>query len=143
MQQRSVISEVDEDFINTEVIESFVDFLYRRLKVEKEKELNVLLCTDERIQQLNKEFRKRDSATNVLAFYGYSDEILGDIAISVDTLKREAQQKGEDPFDYLLFLLAHGFLHLLGYTHDTMNDYTEMVELQKKLIEEWKNEKTS
>ncbi len=141
----TLIKESNREYINDEEITSFVEFMSRRLDVEREGNLqvNILLCDDSRITELNRQFLNRNGPTDVLSFYGYSDNTLGDIAISLDTAEKEADKLGVEPFYQLLFLIAHGFLHLLGYEHETMEEYEKMISLQKKLIEEWKNEKNS
>ena len=100
-------------------------------------ELNLLFGDDDRICELNKAFRGKNEPTDILSFYGYEGNILGDIAISVDTLKKEALEKKIDIEEYTLFLIAHGFLHLLGYTHETMEKYNEMINMQNKLVKEF------
>ncbi|MDR0620569.1 MAG: rRNA maturation RNase YbeY [Deltaproteobacteria bacterium] len=85
--------------------------------------LTVFLTDDEEIRRLNKIFRGVDKSTNVLAFpdtdlavgrAGY----LGDLALSVPTLRREAKENGHDLGYLLFFYLIHGLLHLLGYDHE-------------------------
>ncbi len=141
--QITVIRESSRDYSDEEKITDFIKYMEKKLGVSENKELNLLLCDDSRISELNKRFLNREGPTDVISFYGYDDTILGDIAISLDTLEREAEQQNKDKFEHLLFLIAHGFLHLLGYEHDTMEDYEKMVDLQEKLIKEWKDEKNS
>lgn len=89
-------------------------------------ELSVLLCDDETIHALNREHRKKDKPTDVLAFAlregkvleGAAD-LLGDVVISLDTAQRQAQERGRTLWDEVLTLLAHGLLHLVGYDHRT------------------------
>jgi len=125
------------DFDNSKIVEQFVLFLMEKFSVDKSKELNIVLTNDEEIQKLNSEFRQRDTPTNVLSFYGYDGGILGDIVISMDTLKREAEEQNRELLKYLLFIVAHGFLHLLGYTHETMEKFNNMMALQNDLVKEF------
>lgn len=88
-------------------------------------ELSVLLVDDARITELNREYREADRPTDVLAFYQAEEpeergDVLGDVVISVETAKRQADERGKSLDDEMDLLLAHGILHLLGYT-----DYTE------------------
>ena len=124
-------------FYDSKTIEKFVEFLFDSFEIDKTKELNILFCDDDEIKELNKEFRKKDAPTNVLSFYGYDENILGDIAISLDTIEKEAEEKKKDALEYLLFIIAHGFLHLLGYTHETMEKFDEMMKIQNELVEEF------
>ncbi len=125
------------DFENTETIKDFVQFLINKFSVNKKKELNIVFTTDHDIQKLNREFRQKDSPTNVLSFYGYDGSILGDIVISVETLEKEAEKQNENVFEYTLFIVAHGFLHLIGYTHETIEKFNNMIAIQKNLVKEF------
>ena len=77
--------------------------------------------TDPAIRELNRRYRNRDTPTDVLSF-PLADEVcpdlLGDVVISVDTLRRQARQCKRSVADELLRLLIHGILHLLGYDHE-------------------------
>lgn len=125
------------EFNDSEIIERFILFLMDKFSIDKNKELNIVFTNDEEIQKLNMEFRQKDAPTNVLSFYGYDGNILGDIVISIDTIKREAQEQTRDFLEYLLFIVAHGFLHLLGYTHETMEKFNDMMALQNDLVKEF------
>jgi len=88
---------------------------------ERRKDLEVALrlCNDVAMRELNRDYRKKDKPTDVLAFAqreaaSADRSILGDIVISIDTAKRQAKRglHGE-----LLHLASHGLCHLLGYDH--------------------------
>uniref|UniRef100_UPI001C060798 rRNA maturation RNase YbeY n=2 Tax=Pelorhabdus rhamnosifermentans TaxID=2772457 RepID=UPI001C060798 len=100
-------------------------------------EVSVALCDDATIHQLNRDFRKVDRPTDVLSFAlnegeepeivdGPAEELLGDIIISVDTLTRQAEEYGHSLERELAYLTIHGFLHLMGYDHETEDDKLEM-----------------
>lgn len=77
--------------------------------------------TDPAIRELNRRYRNRDTPTDVLSFPLADDvcpDLLGDVVISVDTLRRQARQRKRSMADELLRLLIHGILHLLGYDHE-------------------------
>jgi probable rRNA maturation factor len=139
--QTTIINDIDREYIDQEKLMDFIGFLFTAMDVDKELEFNILFSNDEKIRSLNNQFRGKNEFTNILSFYGYDGDIFGDIIISVDTVEREAQEKGEDVFLYTLFLIAHGFLHLLGYTHETMEKYTYMIDKQNQLIKEWTDER--
>ncbi len=97
-------------------------------------ELSLTLTSDESIRILNREYRKKDCATDVLSF-SQIEELgsappdprtvanikgmpLGDVVISIDTALAQAHGYGIQPADRLRTLLIHGFLHLLGYDHE-------------------------
>jgi probable rRNA maturation factor len=85
-------------------------------------ELSIALVSDAQIKRLNKLYRNKDKPTDVLSFpIGEKVEdwlILGDIVISVDTAKRQAQRLGHSLEEELKRLLVHGLVHLLGYDHE-------------------------
>ena len=126
---------------NTEykkIVENFVKFLMEKFKIGDNKEINVVLTNDNEILDLNKRFKQKNTPTNVLSFYGYDDDkILGDIVISIDTIQREAKEENKDPLEYLLFIVAHGVLHLLGYTHETTEKFDKMIKIQDDLVLEF------
>lgn len=90
-------------------------------------ELSILLCDDVIMRGLNRDYRKRDRATDVLAFAMREGEpiassgaaMLGDIVISLPTAARQARAGGWDLRAEVTALLAHGLLHLLGFDHQT------------------------
>ncbi len=125
------------EFNNKETVKSFISFLMEKFSVNEDEELNIVFTNDEEIQKLNKKFRKKDSPTNILSFYGYDGNILGDIVISIETLEKESKEQNVDILEYTLFIIVHGFLHLLGYTHETMEKFNNMISIQKHLVEEF------
>jgi len=104
---------------------------------------NVILTNDEEIKIMNKEYRDKDEATDVLSF-ALSDSIildipvnmLGDIYISIDRMKHQAKEYATGEKRELSFLTIHGLLHLLGYDHETKEEEKEMFELQEKILKE-------
>jgi probable rRNA maturation factor len=129
---------IDECGLNNKVyFKKFLDFLYKKYNISRKKEINLLFCSIDKIKELNQQYRRKKSPTNVLSFYGYDDNILGDIAICCEVAKIEAKKLNMAEKEYILFLITHGFLHLLGYNHDTMQDYEKMVNLQKQILQEW------
>jgi probable rRNA maturation factor len=93
-------------------------------------ELSVLLCDDATIHALNRQHRKKDKPTDVLAFAlregkqavpaaRGAAEPLGDVVISLDTARRQAEERARPLWDEVTLLLAHGLLHLIGYDHRT------------------------
>jgi len=81
-------------------------------------EVSVLLTDDRDIAELNLIYRGVDRPTDVLAF-PQDETLLGDVVISVETAKRQAEERGKPLDDELDLLVAHGLLHLLGYDDDT------------------------
>ena len=81
----------------------------------------VCLMDDRAIRALNARFRGRRKATDVLSFPTGSrgNRFLGDIAISVDTARKNARREGHSLLEEIKLLILHGLLHLLGYDHET------------------------
>lgn len=107
--------------------------MLRALQLEKA-ELSVLLCDDTLIQELNRDYRGIDRPTDVLAFAMAEGEavesvgqVLGDVAISVPTAARQAEEAGRDALSEITMLLAHGLLHLLGFDHGTKAEERRML----------------
>ncbi len=100
------------------------------------KELTVVFLDADAAQKLNRQFRKRDYASDVLSFQGMDEETLGDLVICVDVIKRQAKEHGLKIHEELGYMILHGFLHLLGYDHETNErDAKKMFALQDKLFE--------
>ena len=97
--------------------------------------ISVLLAGDVEIRRLNKEFRGKDKATDVLSFPAGDGvgrrRVAGDLAISVETAAREAPQRGHTLDLELRVLLLHGVLHLAGMDHET--DSGEMARKEERL----------
>ena len=109
-----------------------------------DKEISILLMSDDDIRQLNKKFRDYDKPTDVLSFPQNSDEdppvageiILGDIAISLDKAKTQAKEHGLKLKEEIVLLLIHGILHLLGYDHEISEQ--EEIKMRNKTRELFK-----
>ena len=102
----------------------------RALRVEGE--VALVLTGDRAVRTLNARYRHKDKPTDVLSFPGPGGEAgLGDIVISVDTAARNAKEYGRTLPQELDILALHGFLHVLGYDHET--DDGQMERLEKRL----------
>lgn len=106
-------------------------------------EVSVSLVDNAEIQELNRQYRGIDRATDVLSFameeestFAEAGEplILGDIVISWPKVLEQAQAYGHSQKRELAFLTAHGFYHLLGYDHETAEDEEEMFGLQEAVL---------
>ena len=108
-------------------------------------ELSITLTDDENIHALNKKYRNIDKPTDVLSFaFRESDEpqildseleILGDIIISVERAKIQAEDFGHSFLREIIFLEVHGLLHLLGYDHIEEQDRIEMETEQRFIMD--------
>ena len=87
-------------------------------------QVSVLLTTDKNIRRLNRQFRGKDKATDVLSFpaaEAMAGEVAGDLAVSVPTALRQAREQGHTLAVELKVLMLHGLLHLAGYDHECDN----------------------
>ncbi len=96
--------------------------------------LTILLADDERLKDLNAQFRGKNHPTNVLAFPSADDAYLGDIAIAYGTAAREAVAAAKSFRDHALHLAVHGVLHLLGYDHETAREARIMEPLEIAIL---------
>ena len=99
------------------------------------RELAIMLCDDSAMRELNARWRGRPEPTNVLSFPAKNGgEMLGDIAIAYETTAREAEAEGKPFADHLAHLAVHGFLHLLGYDHQSDAEAAEMERLEVAIL---------
>jgi probable rRNA maturation factor len=87
------------------------------------------------MRRLNRDFRRKDKTTDVLAFPAAEGALLGDIVVSVPYAARQARRRGEPRAREIERLLVHGYLHLLGFDHETDTGEMEALEaaLRKRL----------
>jgi rRNA maturation RNase YbeY len=106
-------------------------------------ELAIVLCSDEEILRLNRKFRGRNSATNVLAFSARDPRDpqiegepvqIGDVVVSLDTATREALAAGIEPAERVKRLVVHGILHLFGHNHESQGGQAEMEALEEHYL---------
>ncbi len=97
-------------------------------------ELSITFCDNERIQELNRTYRGIDRKTDVISFPMEDEELLGDIIISIPQAEDQAREYGHSFERELYFLALHGFLHLLGYDHETKEDEKLMFTKQDQVL---------
>lgn len=104
-------------------------------------ELSIALVGDRAIRRLNRAWRKKDEATDVLSFpAGKAPRgapgpwAIGDVVISLDTAARRAREEGRSIHQELALYLAHGLLHLLGYDHLRAADARRMGAMEERLL---------
>ena len=105
--------------------------------------LSVLFCSDAKIHRLNRDYRDVDAPTDILSFaadgeleamMGTETAYLGDLAISLPYLVRQAKKQNRAREDELALLLVHGVLHLLGWDHETPQKEKRMWKEQDRLL---------
>lgn len=105
---------------------------------------DILYCDSEKTHQINQEYREKDYAADIITFaifadseekFIFDDEInLGEIIISLDKTASNAEEKSVSFEEELYFLISHGIMHLLGFDHQTNEDYTFIVNSQTSAL---------
>ena len=104
-------------------------------------EISLLLTANEEIRTLNKNWRSRDEATNVLSFplnapqCSKAPNTLGDVAMAFQTVANEAAERNIPVSQHAAHLVVHGVLHLLGYTHTNDSQARKMEALEIRILE--------
>jgi probable rRNA maturation factor len=102
--------------------------------------VNVIVTNDRVIRDLNRRYRGKDKATDVLSFSyledgsGAGDDAAGDVFVSHQTLARDARRLGVPPENLALRIVVHGFLHVLGYDHENDADASRMERRERTLL---------
>lgn len=117
------------------VIRKALKQAYKTTKTKRKQIINIILVTNEKIQSLNKTFRDKDKPTDVLTFP--SDELkeLGDVFIALNVAIKQAHDYHHSLERELGFLAVHGFLHAIGYDHETEDEAKTMFDLQEKILD--------
>ena len=112
--------------------------------------ISIILTNPENIQRINKKYRNIDKATDVLSFPMFEkseliekiknknfthEDILGDIVISIEQVKKQAEEYGHAFERELAYMAVHGFYHLMGYDHILDEDKQKMREKEEKVLE--------
>jgi len=111
--------------IQLDELKAFANGLVSNVEEASERTFSVALITDDRMKELNRFFRGKDSTTDVLSFPHEPDEFdpdksnLGDIVISAEQAQKQAGENGLSLDAEIRQLLLHGLLHLCGYDHET------------------------
>ncbi len=96
--------------------------------------LSLMLADDPFIAHLNAQFRGKAKPTNVLSFPDGENGYLGDIAVSLDTIAREADTQHKIFDDHFTHMVVHGVLHLLGYDHEKEDEAEAMEALEINVL---------
>lgn len=140
-----IFKNVDEEIKELETVEKV---LYSAIEKEKLDNVvfNLIIVDNKYIHELNKMYRNIDRETDVITF-ALEDEdtiiipdnerILGDIYISIDKAKSQAEEYGHSLLRELSFLAVHGFYHLLGYDHQTEEEEKVMFGKQEEVLDSY------
>ncbi|WP_167264211.1 rRNA maturation RNase YbeY [Alkalibacillus sp. S2W] len=137
---------VENDLIK--LLEDVLQYAANEENIEETAEMSVTIVDDETIKQINADYREKDYATDVISFAleeqgeGELDIVgddlpvhLGDIVISIDRAKAQANEYNHSLNRELAFLAVHGLLHLLGYDHETKADEKAMFQKQESILQ--------
>lgn len=131
----------DDDYEN--IYRQIIQEACQQLHLSDDLELSVIFVNDERIHEINRDYRQIDRSTDVISFALEDNEQfyvegmpreLGDIFISIDHAKKQADEYGHSFYREMCFLFTHGLLHLLGYDHMNEEDEKEMFTLQNDIL---------
>ncbi len=139
-----IFNESNKEIKEISKLEEYMKFVVRKLEIEKGI-FNIIFVDNDKIHEINKEYRKVDRVTDVISFalednpdIVYDDfRLLGDIYIAIDVAYDQAIEYNHSREREVCFLATHGVLHLLGYDHMTEEEETEMFGLQEELLQEY------
>ncbi len=131
-----------------QLVESILIYTAEQEEVDPNSELSVTFVSNDEIQEINREWRGKDKATDVISFameelgedeidFGLLEDepvVLGDLIISVERCREQAAEYGNHFERELGFLAVHGFLHLLGYDHIEKADEEIMTKRQEEIL---------
>ena len=133
----------NEDIEEIKGLDEYTKYLVNYMNVP-DAYFSIIIIDNERIHEINREYRGIDRPTDVISFaleenedYEVKERMLGDIYISIDKVYEQAKEYGHSIKRELYFLVTHGFLHLLGYDHMKKEDEEVMFSLQEKILEEY------
>jgi probable rRNA maturation factor len=144
MNEISFFNETDEEIKELEILKNLIDYATTHEKINNAV-FSITLINDEKMHEMNKQYRNIDRTTDVLSFAFEDNEdvsnvpirMLGDIYISIDKAHEQSISYGHSYLRELSFLMIHGFLHLLGYDHMQVEDEKEMFAKQEEILNEF------
>ena len=137
-----IFNELDREIEELGILNDYVKYVCKKLELDK-CEFNIIIVDNDRIHEINREYRDVDRETDVISFamednmdIKYEDfRLLGDIYISIDKCYSQAEEYGHSRVREICFLATHGILHLLGYDHMNEDDEEKMFSLQNELLD--------
>ncbi len=132
------------DDLNEERVKSLLAHVLQEEGIEEEWELAIQLIDDPTMQSAHVEFMDIDEPTDIMTFpYASEDDMWGDdqsggdLMISVDRARLNADEAGWTELEELYFLVTHGILHLIGWDDHSDEDRAKMLARQRQLLESW------
>ena len=110
--------------------------LARKVLIEEghPENVNIVMCSDQMVRELNHQYRKLDKVTDVLSFEWHEDYLLGEIYIAHDQVKRQAPKFANTFSMELKRMIVHGLLHLSGYDHHTVPERVVMRRREREIL---------
>lgn len=144
MNNFEIFNETNESIKELTGLKELLDYALNYLKINNA-EFNVIVIDNERIHEMNREYRGVDRPTDVITFaledhqdIEFEDiRLLGDIYISIEKARSQAEEYGHSLKREISFLTIHGLLHLLGYDHMNDADEKEMFQLQNDILDSY------
>ena len=139
-----IFNESNKEIKEINKLQEYMKFVVEKLEIPTAI-FNIIFVDNERIHEINKEYRKVDRVTDVISFalednpdIVYEDfRLLGDIYIAIDVAYDQAIEYNHSREREVCFLATHGVLHLLGYDHMTEDEEKEMFGIQEELLKEY------
>ena len=139
-----IINKTNKEIKELSELEKFIEFAIKHQSIENAI-FNIIFVDEKEIHQLNKNYRNKDSVTDVISFALEDDNtfiktdfrVLGDIYICLKRAKEQAKEYGHSLKREICFLSIHGLLHLLGYDHMNKKDEKVMFNLQERILGEY------
>ena len=119
-----------------ELIKKAVEAALEYEEFENDCEISITITDNESIREINKEYRDIDRETDVLSFPMDEDDMLGDVVLSLEKAKSQAEEYGHGIEREIAFLTVHSVLHLLGYDHErSKKEDEDMCRRQREIVE--------
>lgn len=139
-----IFNESNKEIKEIDKLQEYMKFVVEKLEIPTAI-FNIIFVDNERIHEINREYRKVDRVTDVISFalednpdIVYEDfRLLGDIYIAIDVAYDQAVEYNHSREREVCFLATHGVLHLLGYDHMNEEEEKEMFGIQEKLLKEY------
>jgi probable rRNA maturation factor len=126
------INNTSKSKISEKLIKKVVEKFLKKYN-KQNLDISIAFVGDRKIKDFNNKYRNKNQITDILSFEG-DDELLGEIIINLQQIKRQAKRIGHSVQDELVFILVHGLLHLVGYTHETEKKKDDMIKIAEEFI---------
>lgn len=129
--------------INPKIIKTIFQTIWKKIPLTQKGTLNIVFVSDEEIQSLNKTYREKDAVTDVLSFHYFedfsqlkNDDIAGELIFCESKIILQWEEYGLGSEKEFYKLLIHSILHILGYDHESDEDYEIMQPLEESIWHE-------